>query len=48
MSSDEKYFNAYDKIKLTKDEIESLDGWVNYMKQRYPIVGYISVSKKEK
>jgi len=47
MSFEPKYFNAYESVKLTQDEINSLEGWTNYMKERYPVVGHITASKKK-
>lgn len=47
MSMDDKYFNCYDGYKFPLAEMDSLQGWFDFMKKKYKIVAYITASKKD-
>ena len=47
MSFEDKYYNAYDKTKLTLAEVDTLNGWFDYMKKKYKIVAEIRSTKKD-
>jgi len=47
MSFDEQYFNAFQKVKLTKAEMETMEDWYNYLKERYQVVGQVKSSKRD-
>jgi hypothetical protein len=47
MSFEDKYFNVFDKTKLTLLEVDTLNGWFDYMKKKYKIVAEIHSSKKD-
>lgn len=42
MAFEDKYFNAYNNYKLDKKELATLNGWIDYMKGKYKIVGNVS------
>ena len=46
MSLDEEFLDQYNKVKLTKEEIKTLDEWVEFFKNKnYPVVGYLKKYK---
>ena len=47
MSFEPQYFGAYEKTKLSLAEMDTLNGWFDFMKKRYKIVGQLAGSKKD-
>lgn len=47
MSMDDKYFNCYEEHRAALGESESLKGWLDFMKKKYPVVGYVYSPKKD-
>ena len=47
MSMEDHHFNCYSDFKLSLAEVDSLDGWYNFMKKKYKIIAYVAGSKKD-
>ena len=47
MSFEDQYMNVYHRVKLTKAEMETMEGWYKYLKERYQVVGQIGSSKRD-
>ncbi len=47
MSFETEFVNVYHKTKLKQDEIATMEGWFTFMKERYPVVGQVQISKRD-